>query len=58
MTINNLQKQLSLLVDNSHLRRLANNLSARGQFRDMRRLQELRDPSVDHGWLYRVDPAE
>ena len=50
-----MQRQLSLLVDNTLLRRLVLDLARAGRFSDLRRLQELRDPSVDHTWLQRLD---
>jgi hypothetical protein len=58
LTVNNVQKQLCVLIDNTHLRRLVRSLAERGAYEDMRRLQEMRDPSVDHSWLYRLDPLE
>ena len=55
LTVTNFQRQLSILVDNTRLRRLVNNLEVAGRYADMRRLQELRDPSVDHSWVRRLD---
>lgn len=49
------QRQLSLLVDCSLLRRLVADLAHHGKYSDQRRLQELRDPTVDHTWLQRLD---
>jgi hypothetical protein len=45
-------------VDNTRLRRLVAGLAASGRYSDMRRLQELRDPSVDHTWIHRLDAYE
>ena len=58
LTVTNLQRQLSILVDNTQLRRLVVSLEVAGRFADMRRLQELRDPSVDHSWIRRLDSCE
>ena len=58
LTVTGVQRQLSILVDNSRLRRLVEGLEAAGRFSDMRRLQELRDPSVDHSWVRRLDFCE
>jgi len=55
LTVTNVQRQLSILADNTRLRRLALNLESDQRFADMRRLQELRDPSVDHSWIRRLD---
>lgn len=46
-TVNNVQKQLCVLFDNTHLRRLVRSLAERGAYEDMRKLQEMRGPSVD-----------
>ncbi|CAK0851600.1 unnamed protein product, partial [Prorocentrum cordatum] len=58
LTATGVQRQLSILVGNSRLRRLVEGLEAAGRFSDMRRLQELRDPSVDHSWVRRLDFCE
>ena len=58
LTVTNIQRQLSILVDNTRLRRLVEGLQAAGRFPDLRRLQELRDPSVDHTWVRRLDYCE
>eukprot|EP00929_Paragymnodinium_shiwhaense_P026577 TRINITY_DN1578_c0_g1_i1.p1 TRINITY_DN1578_c0_g1~~TRINITY_DN1578_c0_g1_i1.p1 ORF type:complete len:384 (+),score=60.22 TRINITY_DN1578_c0_g1_i1:335-1486(+) len=51
-----LQKELSLLVDNTKLRRLLSSLHEAGDHPTLRRLQELRDPDVCHTWLWHIDP--
>lgn len=58
LTVTNLQRQLSILVDNTILRRLVLHLERAGSYADMRRLEELRDPSVDHGWIRRLSIYE
>eukprot|EP00973_Karenia_brevis_P067703 9419395-Karenia_brevis.AAC.1 len=58
LTVTGLQRQLSILTDNTKLRRLVLALEAAGRFGDMRRLEELRDPSVDHTWVRRLDFCE
>eukprot|EP00973_Karenia_brevis_P039454 5447254-Karenia_brevis.AAC.1 len=45
LTLNNLQKQFSVLVDNTRLRELVKSLAASYRYPDMRRLEELRDPT-------------
>jgi hypothetical protein len=58
VTVGNLQKQLSVLVDNTNLRRHTWHLLDKGDcHHDLRRLRELRDPSVNHEWLHHLDKA-
>ena len=58
LSVTSLQKQLCILVDNTKLRALVASLNAAGRYSDMRRLAELRDPSVDHSWVRRLDFCE
>ena len=55
LSVGNLQRQLSVLVDNTKLRRRVTSLESAGRYPDMRRLAELRDPSADHTWIQRMD---
>jgi hypothetical protein len=55
LKVESLQRQLSILMDNTRMRVLALNLERAGRFPDKRRLEELQDQSVDHSWITRVD---
>eukprot|EP00973_Karenia_brevis_P070366 9781889-Karenia_brevis.AAC.1 len=57
ISIGHLQKVLSLLVDNTLLRRHLTHLVKQERHTDMRRLQELRHPDTDHGWLHQINYA-
>lgn len=55
LSVGSLQQQLWLLMDNTQPRRLVVALELSGRYSDMRRLEELRDPSVDRSWIRRLD---
>eukprot|EP00973_Karenia_brevis_P035412 4881530-Karenia_brevis.AAC.1 len=52
-----LQRQLALLGDNTRLRQLITALKEQRRFEDMRRLEELRCPDVNHDWIWSINPA-
>ena len=52
-----LQRALSQLVDEDKLDRLVETLVEAGQWQSVRRLEDLRDPSVVHEWLWALNPA-
>jgi len=52
-----LQHDLFRLVDEERADRLATRLAQQQRWTDMRRIRELRDPSVSHDWLWALNPA-
>ena len=57
-TLFRLQKQLSLLLDNSALRRLVTTLFERQHWPRVRQLEHLRSKGVSHSWLWHIMPSE
>eukprot|EP00973_Karenia_brevis_P019551 2682380-Karenia_brevis.AAC.1 len=58
LTISHLQRELSLLVDNTQARRLIEHHRAARNHEDLRRLQEIRDTGVSHEWLWSLNPED
>ena len=50
-----LQKQLSILQDCTAYRNLKEGLAQDGNWDQLKRLEELADPSVNHKWLWAVN---
>ena len=53
-----LQHELRLLNSNTSIRRLVEKLQEAGDGPALRRLQELRDKSTCHTWLWHIDPRD
>ena len=49
--VGGLQKELCDLLDGQRAEALEQCLTAQGRWSDVRRLHELRDPTVSHDWL-------
>ena len=52
-----LQGQLSEILDDELADRLSDHLARSQRWSDMRRVRELRDPTVSHDWLWALHPA-
>jgi len=52
-----LQRQLCRIMDAQRADALAASLASQERWPDVRRLSELRDPTVSHDWLWRLNPA-
>ena len=58
LTSRHAQQLLSRLVDNTCARTLTKRLLTQGgRESDLRRLQELKDPGVNHDWVFHIDPT-
>ena len=57
-TIMHLQRQLSLLLDNTELRRFVMKLFEAQLWPRLRQLQQLRLKGVSHGWLWQINPCD
>ena len=53
----NLQHLLSTLIDEKRMDDLDLSLKEQRRWTDVRRIRELRDPSVSHDWLWALNPA-
>ena len=58
VTPGNLQKQLSVLVDHTNLHDQVDHLRKTGGHQHLRRLREIRDPSVNHDWIHHLDRTQ
>ena len=54
----NLQRQLSVVVDNALCTSLDETPHEEKEWPSMRRLEEHRDPDISRGWLLRKDRAD